>query len=84
MNGTNIYGIVRAMRSGSTESIVINIPMEGDRKNYACGVSIVFGGLARSKITNKSLNTHYALYVYDFAIKYQCMQYLHRNYELHF
>ena len=49
VNGTNIYGIVRALRGASTECIVINIPMHEERMNYASGVALVFGQLARSE-----------------------------------
>ena len=49
-HGTNIYGIIRASRIASTECIVINIPITEDQLNFASGVALAFGQLARSKI----------------------------------
>nr|CAB3250415.1 glycosylphosphatidylinositol anchor attachment 1 protein [Phallusia mammillata] len=37
-NGTNIYGIVRAPRSASTECIVINIPILNNKHNFGMGI----------------------------------------------
>lgn len=39
VNGTNVYGIVRARRASSTESLVINVPISSNKneRNYAAG-----------------------------------------------
>ncbi|XP_029441995.1 glycosylphosphatidylinositol anchor attachment 1 protein [Rhinatrema bivittatum] len=51
VKGTNVYGILRAPRAASTESLVLSVPCsEGERNNQALGLMLALASYFRGQI----------------------------------
>nr|XP_033790957.1 glycosylphosphatidylinositol anchor attachment 1 protein isoform X1 [Geotrypetes seraphini] len=51
VKGTNVYGILRAPRAASTESLVLSVPCsEGDHNNQALGLALALASYFRGQI----------------------------------